>query len=172
MGEPSPEAIVAADAAASAVEELHAREDIAEAADDAAEESMIAASAAEDAGEQAEAAVEAAVIAVEAAVEAQQTAGEAVQHSASTDEQLAQLRDEMAELRPAFGEMYQEWRSNKDAESAEPVVQEVPVNAAPASDSNQNTASRSAETSAKDDSSGQETASPRTRNNGLRRRRR
>jgi hypothetical protein len=173
----SAEASVAGEAAAAAVEELHAREAVVDAAETAEVEASIAAGTAEEAREEATAAAETSAVAVGAAVEAQQTAEEAAGIGLSAHEQLAGVRQELTEIRPMLAEMYQDWRDRKDAESAEPVVEEVPVNDRAAADNanggagkDSNQANDSTQSSASGSASSSGTSTSTGRRNGLRRR--
>ena len=106
--ETSPEATVAGEAASAAVEELHAREAVAETAADAYVEAAVAADVAVQAEERATDAVEASSVAVEVAVQASEEAQQAQQateavaymsleayeaHRVETDEKLREMRE-------------------------------------------------------------------------------
>jgi hypothetical protein len=185
VSEQSHEATVAGDAAAAAVEELHAREAVIEAAEDAAVEATIAAGTAEAAVEEAEAAAETSGVAVVAAIEADQKADAAIDLGASAHEQLAGVREELSQIRPMLSDMYQDWQARKDAENAASQVEEVPVNERAANEAGKDNGAGNApnQTSTTQGSSGaSSTTSPEagnsdagnsgTRSHGLRRRRR
>lgn len=144
MTELSSEAVVAGQAAAAAVEELHDREELADAAATAAVEASVAAVDAEIAVEEAavaqqeaEAAASLSVGAAVAAEEAQETAEVAGDLAMRTYEELRAARAEMGEIRSLL-------ISQQEQEVREEVA-EVPVNATAANEQQAGNSSGSTE---------------------------
>lgn len=114
MSEPSPEAVVASEAAANAVEELHSRQEVESLSVAAGETAAVASLEASDARENAMVALDVAIGAGEAAEAATATA-EGVRETAEGASDWAsqayhmseQTRNEVAELRTLFGEFLQ-----------------------------------------------------------------
>jgi hypothetical protein len=176
MSEQSPEATVAGDAAAQAVEELHSREAVVDAANAAEIE---AATAADMSAIAVEAAVDAAEISQQAVGEAQQASSQAVEAQDAAEMSVAEMRAmraEMGEVRSFVGELYDDYKSRKDAESSTAVT-EVPVNDRAAAEGNAGTATdtNSGQTSNAAPASTQsapDKSPPAQRGSGLRRRNR
>lgn len=130
----SPEASVAGEAAAAAVEEMHSRESVAEAASEAVATSSMAAEGSLEALQASQEAVQYAAGA-EAQAEAARAVADDVAASVSetTDyareayDHASNARQEVSELRSLFEEFVNRM---KPAETETPAVQEVPVNAA------------------------------------------
>jgi hypothetical protein len=124
MSETSPEAIAAGTAAASAVEEVREREQIADAAIDAVTKADVAAETATEADEKASIAEEIAGNAHETASEAKQSAEEGRQESAARDTQLAEIVASQQQTLDEFRARLDE-RETPENE----IVTEVPVDA-------------------------------------------
>lgn len=132
MSDMSPEAVVAAEAAAAAVEELHEREVVAEAAIDAAIESEgareLAGEAASAAGEalgEAFAAGQAATDASESAAAAHEMAADSINFAQSAHAEAVAARQELQAFRT---ELFDLLRADQAEENSDNGVQEVEVN--------------------------------------------
>lgn len=146
MTEPSPEAVVAAEAAGSAVEELHSREAVADAALTAeviaSDAEVQAENAAETATIAAELASEAVAIAAEASAEAEAARDETEQVASSGDRALQAIEALRDQMGPIF-QRYADEEAARIAAESEPSVEEVDVTNAGTGDSGGNSGSNS-----------------------------
>jgi hypothetical protein len=130
MSDLSPEAIVAADAAANAVEELHSREAVTETAVEAELSADVAAMQAADAAEEARQAAETAAIAVEIAAEAGTTAESVREQNEeianSGDRALSAIETLRTEMAPILDRYAQE-EAARIAEAQQSTVEEIDV---------------------------------------------
>lgn len=176
MSDLSPEATVAAEAAASAVEELHERESVENhaldahmAADDAvaisseaAQEAAVASSTADIAAFRAEEAAEIAVVAGTSASEAQETASTAIDYAQQAFNEAAAARQENKEFREELLAILRPPVS----EGTDNSVSEVPVSDSNANDANKDPEHESeSEAGSVEDSGGERRHGRRVRRN-------
>jgi hypothetical protein len=138
MSEPSPEAVVAANAAGSAVEELHEREAVADAAVTAeivaSEAELRAEDASETAAVAAELASDAVAIAANASVEAEAARDETQQVASSGNDALQAVEALRQQMAPIF-QRYADEEAERIAQETAPAVEEVDVTNAGAGNS-------------------------------------
>lgn len=138
MSEPSPEAVVASEAAANAVEELHAREEVDQAATEAIITADVAVETSAVAVEQATVANENAAYAADSANEAREVAEVALQQNQALAEATA---DVIQEQESEIDRKLREMREYIDSKFSLPMeqpnqVEEVEVNGGPGNSDN------------------------------------
>ena len=126
MSEPSPEAVVASEAAANAVEELHAREEVDQAATEAILTADTAVEVASNAAVEAQAANSNAIYATDAAAEATQTAQAALEQNQALAVATADVIEaQESELDRKLREMREYIDSRIPLPTVEPTTPEV-----------------------------------------------